>query len=136
MTIPKWKPDPLPERRGRQLTDGRIINLWMQGSYTQNAVMTISVSHLFLDTMDYALGTLMLAAVADTLGTAKVEPRGMGKDFEITWPVDDSGVHDDTPGCIYDFLKACATHPPTHDQERGCCSTHSIAQPISAPILI
>ena len=87
MTIPEWKPNPLPERRGRQLTDGRIINLWMQGSYTQNAVMTISVSHLFLDTMDYALGTLMLAAVADTLGTAKVEPRGMGKDFEITWPV-------------------------------------------------
>ena len=112
MDIPKWKPDPLPERRGRQLTDGRIINLWMQGSYTQNAVMTISVSHLFLDTMDYALGTLMLAAVADTLGTAKVEPRGMGKDFEITWPVDDSGVYDDTPGCIYDFLKACAIHPP------------------------
>ena len=79
MTIPKWKPDPLPERRGRQLTDGRIINLWMQGSYTQNAVMTISVSHLFLDTMDYALGTLMLAAVADTLGTAKVEPRGWAR---------------------------------------------------------
>ena len=136
MTIPKWKPDLLPERRGRQLTDGRIINLWMQGSYTQNAEMTISVSHLFLDTMDYALGTLMLAAVADTLGTAKVEPRGMGKDFEITWPVDDSGAYDDTPGCIYDFLKACAIHPPTHDQERGCCSTHSTAQPISAPILI
>ena len=112
MTIPEWKPNPLPERRGRQLTDGRIINLWIQGSYTQNAVMTISVSHLILDTMDYALGTLMLAAVADTLGTAKVEPRGMGKDFEITWPVDDSGVYDDTPGCIYDFLKACAIHPP------------------------
>lgn len=80
MDIPKWKPDPLPERRGRQITAGRIINLWMQGSYTQNAVMTISVSHLFLDTMDYALGTLM-------------------------------------------------------DQERGCCSTHSIAQPIPSPLL-
>ena len=123
MTIPKWKPDLLLERRGRQLTDGRIINLWMQGSYTQNAVMTISVSHLFLDTMDYALGTLMLAAVADTLGTAKVEPRGMGKDFEITWPVDDSGVYDDTPGCIYDFLKACAIHPPMIKNEAAAVRT-------------
>ena len=123
MTIPEWKPNPLPERRGRQLTDGRIINLWMQGSYTQNAVMTISVSHLFLDTMDYALGTLMLAAVADTLGTAKVEPRGMGKDFEITWPVGDSGVCDDTPGCIYDFLKACAIHPPMIKNEAAAVRT-------------
>lgn len=123
MTIPEWKPNPLPERRGRQLTDGRIINLWMQGSYTQNAVMTISVSHLFLDTMDYALGTLMLAAVADTLGTAKVEPRGMGEDFEITWPVDDSVVYDDTPGCIYDFLKACAIHPPMIKNEAAAVRT-------------
>ena len=123
MDIPKWKPDPSPEKRGRQLTDGRIINLWMQGSYTQNAVMTISVSHLFLGTMDYALGTLMLAAVADTLGTAKVEPRGMGKDFEITWPVDDSGVYDDTPGCIYDFLKACAIHPPMIKNEVAAVRT-------------
>ena len=95
----------------------------MQGSYTQNAVMTISVSRLFLDTMDYALGTLMLAAVADTLGTAKVEPRGMGKDFEITWPVDDSGAHDDTPGCIYDFLKACAIHSPMIKNEAAAVRT-------------
>lgn len=120
MDTPKWKPDPLPERRGRQLTAGRIINLWMQGSYTQNAVMTISVSHLFLDNMDYALGTLMLAAVSDTLGSAKVEPRGMGKDFEITWPVDDL-VH--TPDCIYDFLKACAAHPPMIKNEAAAVRT-------------
>ena len=123
MTIPKWEPDPLPERRGRQLTDGRIINLWMQGSYTQNAVMTISISHLFLENMDYALGTLMLAAVADRLGSAKVEPRGMGKDFEINWPVDDSGAHDDTPSCIYDFLKACAIHLPMIKNEAAAVRT-------------
>lgn len=123
MDTPKWKPDPLPERRGRQLTAGRIINLWMQGSYTQNVVMTISVSHLFLDNMDYALGTLMLAAVSDTLGSAKVEPRGMGKDFEITWPMDASGAHDDTPGCIYDFLKACAIHSSMIKNEAAAVRT-------------
>ena len=123
MTIPEWKPNPLPERRGRQLTDGRIINLWMQGLHTQNAVMTISISHLFLENTDYALGTLMLAAVADRLDSAKVEPRGMGKDFEINWPVDDSGAHDDTPSCIYDFLKACAIHPPMIKNEAAAVRT-------------
>ena len=124
MNEPKWKPDPLPERRGSQLTAGRIINLWSHlSSNAQGKTFTISVSRLFLDKMDYAMGVLMMAAVSDNLGSAKIEPRGMNKDFEISWTVDSLDVILGTPGCIYDFLKACAIHAPMIKKEAAAAET-------------
>lgn len=112
----KFKPDPLPQRPGIQVTYGKHLTLWEPGNYLVVDRLMLRLKKSEIDKAAGAVTMLMSQMIMGTLGDCVVTPED-GEFFTITWPIDMGSAHDDTPAFIYQFLKEYALISPEHKTE-------------------
>ena len=117
-----FKPGPLPQRPGIQMTQGKHLTLWEPvaryriGNYTVVDRLMLRLEKSEIDKAAEAVTMIMSQMIMGTLGDCVVTPED-GEFFTITWPTDMSSTHDDTPPFIYQFLKEYALISPEHKTE-------------------
>ena len=117
-----FKPDPLPQRPVKQVTQGKHLTLWEPvaryriGNYTVVDRLMLRLKKSEIDKAAEAVTMIMSQMIMGTLGDCVVTPED-GEFFTITWPTDLSSVHDDTLPFIYQFLKEYALISPEHKTE-------------------
>ena len=117
-----FKPDPLPQRPGKQVTPGKHLTLWEPvaryriGNYSVVDRLILRLTKSEIDKAAGAVTMIMSQMIMGTLGDCVVTPED-GEFFTITWPTDLSSAHDDTPQFIYQFLKEYALISPEHKTE-------------------
>ena len=117
-----FKPDPLPQRPDKQVTQGKHLTLWEPvaryriGNYTVVDRLTLRLKKSEIDKAAEAVTMIMSQMIMGTLGDCVVTPED-GEFFTITWPTDLSSAHDDTLPFIYQFLKEYALISPEHKTE-------------------
>lgn len=118
----KFKPDPLPQRPGKQVTYGKHLTLWelsvrkYKGSYSIVERLMLRLKKSEIDMAAEAVTMIMSQMIMGTIGNCEVTPED-GEFFTITWPTDTGSIHDDTPPFIYQFLKEYALIGPEHKTE-------------------
>lgn len=112
----KFKPDPLPQRPGIQVTHGKHLTLWEPGNYSVVDRLMLRLKKSEIDKAAEAVTMIMSQMIMGTLGDCVVTPED-GEFFTITWPTDLISVHDYTPPFIYQFLKEYALISPEHKTE-------------------
>ena len=117
-----FKPDPLPQRPGKQVTHGKHLTLWEPDArYCLDGYLVVDQLMLRLkkSEIDKAAGAvtmIMSQMIMGTLGDCVVTPED-GEFFTITWPIDMGSTHDDTPPFIYQLLKEYALISLEHKTE-------------------
>ena len=117
-----FKPDPLPQRPVKQVTQGKHLTLWEPvaryriGNYTVVDRLMLRLKKSEIDKAAEAVTMIMSQMIMGTLGDCVVTPED-GEFFTITWPTDLISVHDCTPPFIYQFLKEYALISPEHKTE-------------------
>lgn len=117
-----FKPDPLPQRPVKQVTQGKHLTLWEPvaryriGNYTVVDRLMLRLKKSEIDKAAEAVTMIMSQMIMGTLGDCVVTPED-GEFFTITWPTDLSSAHDDTLPFIYQFLKEYALISPEHKTE-------------------
>lgn len=118
----KFKPDPLPQRPGKQVTYGKHLTLWepgvreYKGNYSVVERLMLRLKKSEIDVAAGAVAMIMAQMLMGTLGACEVVPED-GEFFTVSWPTDMSSTHDDTPPFIYQFLKEYALISPEHKTE-------------------
>ena len=117
-----FKPDPLPQRPVKQVTQGKHLTLWEPvaryrvGNYTVVDRLMLRLKKSEIDKAAEAVTMIMSRMIMGTLGDCVVTPED-GEFFTITWPTDLSSAHGDTLPFIYQFLKEYALISPEHKTE-------------------
>ena len=117
-----FKPDPLPQRPGKQVTHGKHLTLWEPDAryrldnYSVVDRLMLRLKKSEIDKAAGAVTIIMSQMIMGTLGDCVVTPED-GEFFTITWPTDMGSTHDDTPAFIYQFLKEYALISPEHKAE-------------------
>ena len=114
----EFKPDPLPQRPGTQVTYGKNLTLWEplnERYYVDICTGEIRLL-LRLKKSKIAMAIVMSQMIVGTLGNCEIVPED-GAFFTISWPTYVGSRHDDTPAFIYQFLKEYALISPEHKQE-------------------
>ena len=117
-----FKPDPLPQRPVKQVTQGKHLTLWEPvaryriGNYTVVDRLMLRLKKSEIDKAAEAVTMIMSQMIMGTLGDCVVTPED-GEFFTITWPTDLSSAHGDIPPFIYQFLKEYALISPEHKTE-------------------
>ena len=115
----KFKPDPLPQRPGTQVTYGKNLTLWeplIHRAETAVCLMLRLKKSEIAAAASEAVAILLAQLIMGTLGGCVIEPED-GEFFTISWPTFVGSRHDDTPPIIYQFLKEYALISPEHKQE-------------------
>ena len=110
----KFKPNPLPQRPGRQVTYGKNLTLWEPSAWEYERLM-LRLKKSEIGVAAEAIAVITSQMIMGTLGKCVVMPDD-GEFFTITWPTDIS-THDDTPPFIYQFLKEYELISPKHKTE-------------------
>ena len=117
-----FKPDPLPQRPGNQVTHGKHLTLWEPSeryrldNYSVVDRLMLRLKKSEIDKAAEAVTMIVSQMIMGTLGDCGVAPED-SEFFTITWPTDLSSSHDDTPPFIYQFLKEYALISPEHKTE-------------------
>ena len=120
-----FKPDPLPQRPGIQITHGKHLTLWEPSerhrldnySVVDRLMLRLKKSEIAKAAeAAEAVTIIMSQMIMGTLGDCVVTPED-GEFFTITWPTGLGSTHDDTPAFIYQFLKEYALISPEHKTE-------------------
>ena len=115
----KFKPDPLPQRPGTQVTYGKNLTLWgspIHRSETAVYLMLRLKKSEIAAAASEAVAILLAQLIMGTLGGCVIEPED-GEFFTISWPTFVGSWHYDTPPIIHQFLKEYALISPEHKQE-------------------
>lgn len=115
----KFKPDPLTQWPGEQVTYGKYLSLWepnIQRAGTEVYLALRLKKSEIAATASEATSFLLAQMIMGTLGRCVIEPED-GEFFTISWPTAVGSRHDDTPPVIYQFLKEYALISPEHKQE-------------------
>ena len=119
----EFKPDPLPQGPGTQVTYGKNLTLWepLNEKYVDRyseeirLLLRLKKSEIAAAASE-AVAILLAQLIMGTLGGCVIEPED-GEFFTISWPTFVGSQHDDTPAFIYQFLKEYALISPEHKQE-------------------
>ena len=115
----EFKPDPLPQRSGTQVTYGKNLTLWEPLIHRAGtaACLTLRLKKSEIAAAaSEAVSILLAQLIMGTLGGCVIEPED-GEFFTISWPTFVGSRHDDTPPIIYQFLKEYALISPEHKAE-------------------
>ena len=115
----KFKPDPLPQWPGEQVTYGKYLSLWepnIQRAGTEVYLALRLKKSEIAATASEATSFLLAQMIMGTLGRCVIEPED-GEFFTVSWPTAVGSRHDDTPPIIYQFLKEYALISSEHKQE-------------------
>ena len=115
----EFKPDPLPQRPGKQVTYGKNLTLWEPNIHRAGTVVYLAIRLKKTEiaaAASEATSFLLAQMIMGTLGRCVIEPED-GEFFTVSWPTFVGSRHDDTPPIIYQFLKEYALISPEHKQE-------------------
>ena len=115
----EFKPDPLPQRPGTQVTYGKNLTLWEPLIHRAGTEVYLALrlkKSEIAATASEATSFLLAQMIMGTLEGCVIEPED-GEFFTISWPTFVGSRHDDTPPIIYQFLKEYALISPEHKQE-------------------
>ena len=115
----EFKPDPLPQWPGEQVTYGKHLSLWepnIQRAGTEVYLALRLKKSEIAATASEATSFLLAQMIMGTLGRCVIEPED-GEFFSITWPTYTGSTIDPIPYPVEQFLKELSLISPKHRQE-------------------